>query len=1262
VALSPLSQEIEVAELPGGRDFRYFMANCLTLLEDVQLGVASPGGWTYVAGCSLPPVGSILNALSRERPDLIAEIVAVNTVHAEVMQMLRLHKRLGSSSPPEKIGQPVGEAMLEHLLLHTGTTRIRTDLLRSALRRALEDMAPGALRIVEIGSVSKAFSLELASICEEARAEYVVVEPDEAAFSELSAGLQTNAWARVMTPQHIAALDGADIVVSASMQFLGIVRDHQDVARLLDQGLRDRGRLLLATPAPTILADFVYGVNEGWFERSQNIEFPVGSIAGTSEFDDLVQRLRLQDARIQTCETTGGQVLLVEGRAPPVAQKPVAPRPHAKTIAIVSRDAVFPKVTPRSAIELVRLTGDTDEDRSLVAASAAIDDEDAAARYAYIPSTPAGTDGGSGWLAATCFELGWIADALQAKAGNAKPALAVLLPGGAPDGATASAAASGVWTYLRVLRNEFPGIDIHAVDVGSADGAVSFDTVEGVLRAVDQGGTNTEWLLDPATRTVSELRAVPGPVASERRRTRRFKSATLRQGISSQIASLEWQETDPPEPRDNDVVIAVEATGLNFRDVMWAMGMLPEEALEDGFAGPTIGMECAGEVTAVGAAVTDIAVGDRVMAIAPAAFSTHVVVDRRGVAHLPEPLGATAGATLPVAFVTAYYALVELARIVPSETVLIHGGAGGVGLAALQVAKSRGATVIATAGTVEKRRILETFGADHVLDSRSLSFVDDVLSLTDGEGVDVVLNSLFGEAMERGISLVKPFGRFLELGKRDFYADTKIGLRPFRRNISYFGIDADQLLGERPDLGSRILSEIAVHFGRGDFSALPYRLFGHDEIAGAFRLMQASGHVGKILVRPPVAGQDAVSVRETPPPQLDADGVQIVIGGVGGFGLAAARWLVERGARRIALVTRRGVADFATNAALREWKALGVVASVHACDATEEAAVETLLAELRAQAPIKGVVHAAMVLDDALVENLTPERFRTVIDAKAKSADLFDRLTREDPISTFLLFSSATTLVGNPGQGNYVAANGYLEGLARARRREGLPALAVGFGAISDVGVLKRQADVGEQLSKRIGKATLTAVQALAHVESYIARDPGTVEGAVVMIAEVDWATAAQLPIAATSLFEVIARSSRMQAGAADGDGIDLVAMLRGKSPQEGEDALFQLFAGEIAAVLRIAPSEITRLKVVKDIGLDSLMAMELGMSFKQKTGFDLPLGSVTQGTTVGDISRKLYLKVTQRGDQQAEPRIEETQVVDMLASRHASSANAETG
>jgi len=1249
------ADHIRTEVFPGDETVKRFLTNCVHTLDEVGLVSVDDEGWQIIEDSGLPSVAEILQTLSRDCPERIAEISAINHVRCEVIDFLeRADAVSGEDARPLRLPS---DATLEAIQSHAPAVASRLALVFAAVEADIRSRP--VREIVEIGSVSRSASSRIAALAAKGGANLTIFEDSEEVLAELAIAFEREPHVTVLPLSKLVEAAPADLIVSAAPHAYKLLSSQAFAAQGWGSVLVAGTRLAIAAPGPNAIDDFIFGLSEDWFERSVDPAFPIGAIGSADDWKVCLRGDLFPAVEVAQHELSDGTAILVETTCETVPAADADPTP---AMPVIVRSG---STAEGSASSGITLSGDRDADSGLLEeVLRAFKPGDS---VVFLPSATISGDGADA-LATTAAQISVLAEALQhfatehagSEAGPVR--LGVLLDAGAPlkdaEGAAplpTEAVHVGLWTFLRVLRNEFESVEVHAFDMSNSDRTQEAERVRLAAELMARGSACREWCFDAETSLPMELRVVPGPVPATDRHTTEFSAATVRQGSAAQVMSLHWQEIERPTPAAGEVCIEVTAAGLNFRDVMWAMGMLPEEALEEGFAGPTIGMECAGRITQVGEGVTDFSVGDPVMAVAPSAFSTHVVVGTQAVVRLPEALDLRAGATIPVAFLTAYYALVELARLDAGQTVLVHGGAGGVGLAALQVAKARGAIVIATAGSPEKRRLLEAFGADHVFSSRSLDFTDDVMRVTGGAGVDVVLNSLFGEAMERSLALVKPFGRFLELGKRDFYADTRIGLRPFRRNVSYFGIDADQLLKANPTLSMRLMRELAALFGDGTLTPLPYRAFRHDEITSAFRLMQGSGHIGKIVLLPPVSGTDSVVRAPRPALQLDPDGVHLVVGGVGGFGLAAAEWLVEHGARRIALCTRRGLPDETTSTAMRNWAAAGIDASVHACDVTDEKAVAELLAQLRAQRPLKTVIHAAMVLDDALITNLNRERYAAVIEPKARGAANLDRLTRSDALDHFILFSSATTLVGNPGQANYVAANGYLEGLARARRAAGLPALAVGFGAIADTGFLARNTEVNELLAKRIGKTALPAMQALDLVADYLCRDPGTVEAAVVAIADIDMGAAQQLRTVDSPLFSVAVRAAKTSVAGGDGETIDLAALVQGKSPEEGEQIVFQLVAAEIAAILRIPATEITPTKIIKEVGLDSLMAMELGMSFKQKTGFEMPLSSVTQSTTVGDVAQKLYAKVTQRVNaaEAAAELPEHLTVLDHLANRH---------
>ena len=803
-----------------------------------------------------------------------------------------------------------------------------------------------------------------------------------------------------------------------------------------------------------------------------------------------------------------------------------------------------------------------------------------------------------------CMRLKRVADALGSQATRVW-----LVTSGATVADANGDVAAGLWVFSRTLANERSTLDVRRVDVADAmrPEALAERLRDLVLCDTDE----TEIVLRPNVTHV--VRFETG--VNHDRRGGRAEAGRLKRGEGSGIDRIHWDAIARQAPGSLEVEVAVEAIGLNFRDVMFGLGLLPEEILEHGFAGPTLGLECSGRVERVGPGVKGLKPGDRVIAFAKNAFSTHVTTPAALVAPIPGELSFEAAATIPVAFLTAYHALMLCARLKPGEAVLIHGGAGGVGLAAIQIARWRGARVIATAGSPEKRALLSSLGAEHVFDSRSGAFAEDVRRVT-GEGVAVVLNSLSGEAMERSIGILKPFGRFVELGKRDYVANTHVGLRPFRRNLSYFGVDLDQLLIDEPATSKLLMRSVLRLFASGELVPLPYRAFDASETTEAFRLMQQSGHIGKLVVRPPAPSDLAARQRRTF--SVASDRLHLITGGFGGFGLETARWLAAKGARNIMLVGRSGAASPAAREALASLAAQGVRVRAEALDIADRAATQRLFARFGKDLPVLGgVIHAAMVLDDAMLATLTTEKLERVLRPKVAGAENLDRLTREMRLDYFVMYSSATTLIGNPGQAAYVAANGHLEGLARRRRKAGLPALAVAWGAIEDVGVLARSDATREALAARVGIKGMIAQDALRLMGEALGT-PGI--DAVVTIAPINWSAARQhLPVLKAPAYRKL--SSQDEATSAEKDKVDIAALIAGNTPDEARKIISGLIVEEIARVLRLPREDVARTTPLSEIGLDSLMAVELALGLEERFTLNAPLSTTASSFTVNELA-----------------------------------------
>ncbi|WP_165838744.1 type I polyketide synthase [Roseicella frigidaeris] len=813
--------------------------------------------------------------------------------------------------------------------------------------------------------------------------------------------------------------------------------------------------------------------------------------------------------------------------------------------------------------------------------------------------------GGGEALAASLAALGRLAAAAEGAAGGFR---LVTRGGQQPEAGRHDPAAAALFAFGRVLGNEHPALKPRRIDLDPAlPPEAAARRLAGELLA--EGDGEAEVTLTRAARLVPRLRPGLPPAPPPR------GPALLRIRQPGQLGTLHWAPLDLPAPGPGEVALRIEAAGLNFRDLMWAQGLLPEEALLPGFAGPGLGMECAGLVEAVGEGVP-FRPGERVFGVAPRALATHAVTRAEALAPLPAGIDPAAAATVPVAFMTAVHALEELARIEPGERLLVHGGAGAVGLAALQVALGAGARVAATAGSPARRAFLRAAGAELVLDSRDPGFAD-ALRAQWPEGVDVVLNSLAGEAMERSMALLRPFGRFLELGKRDFAENRRVALRPMRRNVTWFAVDVDELPRARPALAARLLRSIADRLEQGRFRPLPATEHAAAEVETAFRTLQASGHIGKLVVRPPAP---AAAARRAHPLRDAARGTVVVVGGTAGFGLATARWLAAEGVRHLALVSRRGAATPGLEAAMREMAAQGAAVTPVACDATDPAALAAALRGIRAGLPpIRGVVHAAAHMADGAAAAMEPARVAAVLAAKLAVAESLDALTAEDPLALFLLFGSAVVAVGNPGQGAYVAANAGLEAIARRRRAAGRPAQVVAWGPIADAGMLAGDAATAAILARRLGATPLPAAEALATLPALL--EAGAAQGpAVLGQARLAWDEArAALAILDEPCFAAV------RGGAAPpGDAADLKARLREAPETEALGLLREALSAELGRILRLPPGAVPAEAPLGGLGLDSLGGMELRLGLEQRLGMPVPLSAVTDTLTVDSLARRL--------------------------------------
>ncbi|HEV7994682.1 MAG TPA: SDR family NAD(P)-dependent oxidoreductase [Stellaceae bacterium] len=1174
----------------------------LAALERLGAARESHGEWRLDPASELPDAGEIWRRLLADAPDLVAELALAATAIETLPNLL--------ANGPSRAALWLSP-MVEQLLQASPASSAGLDLLGDALHGIAAAWPPDRpLRILEVGALGGVTRRLLRRLAAAGVAlSYLATSADAEQVERLGATTQSvvGAAARNWSPK-----DGADAL--GEVRFDVVLAAHACARLQLDAAglavLRDLlvpgGLLAAVDPEPNAFWDVVFGQAAEWWPNGSPAE-AVSPLRSGEEWRDELSAAGFRHVGAAAVVAAPWPSAVFWGSAPARARAAEAEQTPPEAVTIVAGD------TPLRAALLDRLAEaghqvrtEPDRDFPQVVEPGVEGARDATRERVVFLAEPVGVDDpGAAAQIAALARVALAAERRQAALWvitcNAQQAASP-----AADAQDGSAGAA-LWGLARVLVNELPRLSVHLVDLVAGAGAGEHARQIADELAAESEETEIVWTSHG--RHVLRLRAGLPP-----RLALRSEALTLASSRPGGFDALGWEAAGPRAPGPGEVEIDVRAAGLNFRDVMWAMGLLPEEALIDGFAGAGYGLECAGIVRAVGPGVEGLSLGDRVMALAPAALGTRVVTPAAAVVPIPAETSFAAAAGLPVAFITAIYALGHLAQLAQGEHVLIHAAAGGVGLAAIQYAKHRGAVVIATAGSDVKRAFLRLSGADHVLDSRDPGFADGVREITRGQGVDVVLNSLSGEAMERSLEALKPFGRFLELGKRDFYLNRRLHLRPLRQNLSYFAIDVDQLPLRRPALARSLLAEISRLLAEDAIRPLAHRVFRFSEIQDAFRLMQASGHIGKLVLVP---DRDAALPLRTPPDfAARRDGTYLVTGGLDGFGFEAARWLVAHGAGSIALLGRRGWETPGCAARVAELVAAGAEVRIYQGDVADRVSLAAILEEIRAaQPPLRGVVHAASAIDDRLAGDIDPGGAELILRPKLGGALALDLLTRDDPLELFWLFSSATTLLGAPGQGAYVAANAALEALARQRRAAGRPALAIAWGPIEDAGYLASRPEIRGALARRLGARPIPAAQALAGLPAMIASGLP-----VVGCAEADWTQARRLlPVLATPLFSEL----RAKAGspAEDEAFADRLAEM---DPQAALDLLRTVVGEEAARILRLPADGVQPLRPLSQMGMDSLMAVELRLALESRLGIDLPLMSLAEGTSVSSIAARL--------------------------------------
>ena len=701
-------------------------------------------------------------------------------------------------------------------------------------------------------------------------------------------------------------------------------------------------------------------------------------------------------------------------------------------------------------------------------------------------------------------------------------------------------------------------------------------------------------------------------------------SVELEVGQPGIIDSLKFRSLRRRSPDTGEVEIEVNFVALNFKDLMKAMGLISETILQGTFFGDTLGMECSGTIIGVGPGVDGFEVGDEVIvATGDGCFQSYITVSVDKTFIVPRPASLSMQeAPILVPYLTVYYSFHHVARLKAGERVLIHSATGGVGLAAINYAKSIGAEIFATAGSPKKRAYLKSIGIQHVMDSRSLKFSDEIMKWTDGQGVDVVLNSLFGEGLIRSFEALAPYGRFIEIGKRDIDENNGLPMRAFNRNLSFTAVDLDRIVVEQREITVDMLKTIYEGWQKGVFKPLPPTVFSGADVAEAFRFMGQAKHIGKVIVS---MQNLPLNLQPLPPKgtKISSEGTYLITGGFGGFGMATAQWLVDKGVRHLVLASRKGPVPESSEVLINALEIAGAKVHTVRLDVSDPGQVNKLIKKIqRTMPPLKGVIHAAGVVADNRLTELDQAAFETVMAPKVSGSWNLHKATESLSLDWFVLYSSISALVGNIGQGNYAAANAYLDGLAFFRRSKGLPATSINWGPIKDVGMAAREPAVLEFM-ERMGVNAFPVDRALAGLNRILEPDPVQVG-----IIDMDWSQWGQIQ-------QSLSMSPRFQqlTSAQSDDYVDdevtrLLSVLAKLDVVNQLNILENLIAKQVSRVLRIPLDKLDTHQSLLDMGMDSLTGFELLTVIRTVLGVEISPMELMRGVSVNQLVRNFHGKL----------------------------------
>ena len=751
---------------------------------------------------------------------------------------------------------------------------------------------------------------------------------------------------------------------------------------------------------------------------------------------------------------------------------------------------------------------------------------------------------------------------------------------------------SMLWGLVRTARNEFPQIDSRLVDIDLNRDDAPKELFELLHRFPDE----PELLLRGSGRYMQHFREFTHPLA----KPAQHQSLSLTGFKNGQLGQPEFQHLAEQSLGDHDVQIEVSAAALNFRDIMVGLQALPQDAVNSGYAKSALGIECAGTVRRVGSKVAKVSSGDRVIALANGTIATECIAQENFVFPVPESLTEVQTAGLLTAYATAWVSLKKATALTAGQSILIHTASGGVGVATLFLAQMQNAEIYATAGSKEKREFLKTLGVKHVFNSRSTEFAEKIIDLRRGHGVDVVINTLTGDAAQANRRIVASSGVIIELGKSPDSLGQQKKLTPSPNKAKIVSVDIDQMWKDSPKELLGILESVLAMINQQQLPVLPHRNFPLELVSDAFRHVSSAKHIGKVLLtfdKAPYPALPAPGNINIPP-----DSTILIVGGTRGFGLATALWLSRNGAQSLLLVCKSRKTNSELQRAEAEFKNQNTSVTVIASDATEYETFSNDIQKASAQLPpIRGVFHCAMEIDNFPISELNKTNFDKVTQPKVAIAWNLYQLTKNLKLEFFVLYSSLASLLGPAGQSAYAAANSFLDTFANFLRERSIPAISVNWGAVSDYGYVANHPQSTSLTLEKFGVSASSAESMLNHLPKLI--ESQTSQG---IIAAGKWSKiATQSP---AIMHEATGTNPSVKWQATDSrskNGIDLIKSC-------------------IARVLEINENELDIDRPLANYGIDSLLAVELSHLLQTESNIKVDAQDLLDDKTIEQIAKSV--------------------------------------